>query len=66
MVEVKAAHPHASVDEMPEDQVRAHDEVTSDLALKPQIEMLRGPAWNAGRKQYVGAASGLFYDLNRP
>src|SRR3984893_5568744 len=63
MVQVKAARAQASMDEVPEDEIGAEDEVTGDLALQSQVYVLRGPTRNVGGRQ---EGSGyLFYDLER-
>jgi hypothetical protein len=51
------------MDEMPEDEVGAEDEVTGEFALKAQVDVLRGPTWHVRGKQYTGY---LFGDLDRP
>src|SRR5262249_49835700 len=48
MVQVNAAWAQPPMDEMPEDEVCAGHEVTGDLALKPNVHVLRGPAWKVG------------------
>src|SRR5579864_4845343 len=66
MIQVKAAHAHATMDEMPEDEVGAEDEIASNLALEAQVEMLRGPIRNIdGEQPAIGSANYLFRDLNR-
>ena len=65
VIQVKAAHSQAPMDEMPEDQICSNHEATHNLALKAEIDVLRGPTWNVGRKQYVGSAGCLFQDLDR-
>src|SRR5262245_27651346 len=67
VVQVKAAWAHPSMDEMPEDEVGAEDEVTGDLSLNTQVQMLRGPIRNIDRKESgIGSAGYLFNDLDRP
>src|SRR5260221_1733759 len=63
MVQVDAVDAHAPMDEMPQDEVGAEDEIAGDLALKAQVEMLRGPTRNGGGIQE--GSRYLFYDLDR-